>query len=59
MPTKKSVKINRIIKKEELGEDDIQIKQQDAVDTFGRADCDERDFNDDGGLSRKNKRKQK
>ena len=35
-------------------DDDDQI-----VDTFQREDCDERDFHDDGGISRKRNRKGK
>ena len=53
-------KVSFSIKKEEFDDDLDQIKERkEDIDTFGRDDCDEKDFNDDGGLSRKRRKKNK
>ena len=59
MPTNVSKKVSFKIKKESTADYlKDNLKEQD-VDTFDRDDCDERDYNDDGGLSRRRKKNAK
>ena len=54
---KQMKKVSFSVKKEE--DDEKVIKAKEDVDTFNREDCDEKDYNDDGGLAKRRKKKGK
>ena len=58
MPKTEGKKVSFSVKKEDLDVKSVkQIKMLEDPDTFSRDDCNERDYNDDGGNSRKNRKK--